>query len=269
MSFARRFAAGLLASSATTALCTQAKAGGFARPPLARFAEGADRRVEGLLVPVHEGGVEALLEDTASLVAFIRGTLAAVSSWGLRNYHLRLVNCRADDAGSSVLRAFELESETELAVERAGCYAFVAGDLLAERQAPRAAALEEMDVPISYTDGSGQSVTLPVCQRDILVAEGEFCRVYLDAQGRAMYVATMNRFVRHQSELSDAELAELWRLPLTLLSRHASGLVDARVNAGSNQNVAHLHLKFRARADEFDREWADHVGYQAICRARR
>ena len=47
-----------------------------------------------------------------------------------------------------------------------------------------------------------------------------------------------------QADLSDAELAELWRLPLAeAFANHASGFVDARINAGSSQNVAHVHLK--------------------------
>jgi diadenosine tetraphosphate (Ap4A) HIT family hydrolase len=145
------------------------------------------------------------------------------------------------------------------------------GDRLPVGEVPRALALEARDRPIEYTDDSGKLVELPVCQQDLLVREGEHCAVFLDAQARPMYVSVLaRRFERRQSALSDAELLELWQLPIAeACANHASGIVDARVNAGSAQNVAHVHLKVWCREDEFVARWSEGAVFQALRHASR
>ena len=83
-----------------------------------------------------------------------------------------------------------------------------------------------------------------------MVADGKHCRVFLDAKGRNKLVSTCKRFVRRQTELSDDELAELWKLPMDLLVNKEDGkansgfkYLDCRINTGAYQNIAHLHLK--------------------------
>ena len=137
------------------------------------------------------------------------------------------------------------------------------------RDVARALALEARDRPIEYTDDSGKTVALSVCQKDLLVSEGEHCAVFLDAQARPMYVSVLkDRFERRQSALSDAELSELWRLPLRqCFQHHARGFVDARINAGSAQNVAHVHLKVWLREDDFAERWEGDDAYRELRRA--
>lgn len=113
---------------------------------------------------------------------------------------------------------------------------------------PRALALENLDSKIEYTDAGGVTVSLPLSQRDIMVKEGKYCRVFLDAKGRNKLISTCNRFVRRQTDLSDDELHELWRLPISLLLSNDDTVIkytylDCRINAGIYQNIAHLHLK--------------------------
>ena len=74
-----------------------------------------------------------------------------------------------------------------------------------------------MDTKISYTDGSGTKVELPVTQRDLTVGEAENTRCVLDAQGRPMYVVVFKKYVQFQNELSDQELFELWSIAIDVI----------------------------------------------------
>ena len=83
-----------------------------------------------------------------------------------------------------------------------------------------------------------------------------------------MYVSVLKRFVRRQTELTDEELGELWRLPMALaFEAHASGFVDARLNAGGYQNIAHVHLKCWVREEEFVQRWGGGRVLQALRRS--
>ena len=205
----------------------------------------------------------------AEFVPFLRAVIAtAEEELGLTNYHMRL--CAGPSAAAATkLGLVKLEGEALAAAEQAQCYVLIAGDRQPVQEVARAPALEGLDCPIEYTDAAGKRVSLPdLCQRDLLVGEGESARVFLDAQGRAMYVSVLQRFVRRQSELSDTELGELWRLPIEFAcSRHESGIVDARINAGGFQNVAHLHLKVWVREEEFAERWADQRVFKALRRS--
>ena len=164
---------------------------------------------------------------------------------------------------------------------------------LEAKPVPRCPALEEMDVPIRYTARDGRRVALPVTQQDICIGEVDVAdassssateadrpernqtlesrgaRAFLDAQGRPLYIGVLKRFVRRQSDASDAELTAVWRLVVGLAAELPGGLIDVRVNAGLYQNVAHLHLKARVNNSEFAYRWKDHEGYQAVTRAAK
>ena len=95
------------------------------------------------------------------------------------------------------------------------------------------------DALIDYTDTSGRRVQLPLTSRDILVREGDHCNCNLDAQGRPVLVVVLKRDEQRLSGCSDAELLELFALGLE------EDVIDLRLNAGSFQNLRHLHLKLR------------------------
>ena len=236
--------------------------------PLVWRSEGTI--VEALLVPENDGvGIEKFCEGP-TFIPFLRAVIAtAEEQLSLHDYHLRLVKWGPSSLAPATHFGLvgSLKRTEEEALARAGWYALLAGDRCNTREAPRAPALERMDQPIEYQDGAGIKVTLRLCQRDICIVEGTTARVFLDAQGRPMYVSCLKRFVRRQSELTDVELAELWRLPVRRAATLPSGMVDARLNAGSFQNVAHLHLKVWVREDEFQRALVGHPGWEALAAA--
>ena len=181
-------------------------------------------KIEGGLGAAAAGSGELLLE-------FLRATIRlAEEVLGLHDYHLRVVRSQRD-----LPAKFGLARSTpalEAAAERAGLIACLVGDSARTTRAPRAPSLEAFDSPIAYTDGSGKEVELGLRQSDICVAEGDAVRVFLDAQARPLYVSTLTRFVRRQSELTDAELLELWQLPI---AQARSALAAApRHRAGSD-----------------------------------
>jgi len=247
------------------------------RPPalISRAIESKDgKQLEALAVPA-TWDAHATLEtniNSSEFIPFLRAVIvAAEEDLGLKNYHLRLCVHPTDDVprrGHKV-RLTELKGRLLEAAERAGCFVVLVGDRLPVREVPRAPALEVRDRPIEYTDDSGKQVTLAVCQEDLLVSEGDHCAVFLDAQARSMYVSVLkHRFERRQSALSDAELSELWRLPMAeCFKKHARGFVDARINAGSAQNVAHVHLKVWLREDEFVERWGGNSAFRELRRA--
>lgn len=264
-------------AAAGSRLTTDGRSVLIKRPELLTTAVASEgSRFEAIVAPA-SWNTGSVLDHVNSdqFVPFLRALIAtAEEDFGLSNYHLRFCAHSQYDrapARGHKLGLAKLEGECLAAAERSGCYVVLAGDRLPAREVPRAPSLEALDCPIEYTDDSGKAVSLPVCQRDIMVREGEHCHVFLDAQSRPMYVSVLKgRFVRRQADLSDGELAELWRLPLAeAFASHASGFVDARINAGSSQNVAHVHLKVWLHEDEFTARWAGSAAYQALRQASR
>jgi len=263
-------------AAAGSRLTTDSRSVLIKRPELTTVVASEGLRVEAIVAPA-AWNTGAVLDHVNSdqFVPFLRAVIAtAEEDIGLSNYHLRFCAHSQYDRVPSrghKLGLVELEGECLAAAERAGCYVVLTGDRLPVREVPRALSLEARDCPIEYTDDSGKLVSLPVCQSDILVREGEHCLLFLDAQARPMYVSVLKqRFVRRQADLSDRELAELWRLPLTeAFSSHASGFVDARINAGGMQNVAHVHLKVWLREEEFTARWSSSAAFQALRQASR
>ena len=78
--------------------------------------------------------------------------------------------------------------------------------------------------------------------------------------------------MRRQSELSDEQLKDLWRTALDVVEqRHrAEGdaaqdlFVDIRINSGSFQNIAHLHLKVWMDEPLFVAHWSTDTVYQKL-----
>ena len=108
---------------------------------------------------------------------------------------------------------------------------------------------------------------------DLCVSDdGKAFRCFLDAQGRAMYVVTRQQFVRRQSELSDEQLQTLWRTALDVVEQQhrAEGgtapdlFVDIRINSGSFQNIAHLHLKVWMHEPLFEAHWSTNAVYEKL-----
>eukprot|EP01052_Picozoa_sp_SAG31_P007585 SAG31_NODE_363_length_16899_cov_9.812976_4_plen_160_part_00 len=101
------------------------------------------------------------------------------------------------------------------------------------------------------------------------VREGQTARCVLDAKGRPMYVIVFKRFVRYQSDCSDTELVELWSLALDSIEdkngRQEGDLFEAMaLNAGTYQNVSHLHLKVWMDKHRFRDNWRGHPGFEAL-----
>ena len=61
-----------------------------------------------------------------------------------------------------------------------------------KKDAPRATALEQLDTKIEYTDASGVRVSLPLTQREIMVADGKHCHVFLDARVETSWYRHVN-----------------------------------------------------------------------------
>ena len=82
-------------------------------------------------------------------------------------------------------------------------------------------------------------------------------------------MVVFKRFVRLQSECTDDEIRELWGLGIAAIEakngRQDGDLFqDIRLNAGSYQNIDHLHLKIWMGAERFNADWEHHSGYQAL-----
>lgn len=153
-----------------------------------------------------------------------------------------------------------------------GFVAFVIGTPAKGPDIPRALALEEIDRPLEYHDSSGKVVKVEgVTNRTMMRGgdTGKFTRVFTDAQARPLYVSVCKKFVRRQSQISDEALAELWRRPIRLISKIEGGFTLARVNAGSFQNLAHLHLKISGNKRAFQKYWAGDDVYQMLAQSAR
>lgn len=229
-----------------------------------------------------QGSFTALLRhDAAGFVRFMRTLLTVIEDdLGCRNYHLRVVPAPApSDKPVFQCKRGQLPPPLDGAalmecVERAGFYIVVFGDNARQGAPADAESLLDLDAPIDYNDKSGKCVRVGITPRDLVVVEGDTTRCLLDAQGRPVYIVVFKRFVRYQTECSDTELLELWDLGLRAIE-HANGPQEAdlfsnmRLNAGTFQNVSHLHLKVWMDEERFNSNWAGHPGHEVLQKWRR
>jgi len=215
----------------------------------------------------------ARLAAGQALLSFVREVLRVVEEVeGWKDYHLRVV------AGGlpPPKRGQPNPCSEELArcVKHAGFSVLVLTD--GHKRTPAdAETLQDLDAAIDYVDASGTHVKLPITGRDLTVMPGPrgLARCVLDAQARPMLVVVFNRFVRRQSECSDEELLELWTLALDAIEQHHSQeeeqdpFLAMCINAGSFQNISHLHLKVWLSGKRF-RPYEAHPGYQVLAQAR-
>lgn len=171
------------------------------------------------------------------------------------------------------------------AARTAGFAVYCVGNDERIKDVPAVAGLDNLDMPISYEDATGRHIEVPgVTQRDVLVWDREdmeksYTRTMLDWQGRPCVVTVMSprapaalrdapNPVRRQSELSSVEIAELWGDAGEAIQMHG-GFEDCRLNAGTYQNLAHLHLKTFFKEADFQNVWGRDVVYQKLLEARK
>jgi len=68
--------------------------------------------------------------------------------------------------------------------------------------------------------------------------------------------------VRYMTELPADHFSELWQSVARCLGENGledADLQDIRINAGSFQNLSHLHLKIWVNAEAFERRWREHA----------
>lgn len=199
---------------------------------------------------------------------------------GLHSYHLQVIPTASRSMPVSkgrkkrVLLKIEDDVDVDEAARTMGFAFLVCGNYRQGREVPDADGLtKDLDQPMAYSDASGRHFPLEeITPRDCLVAEGRFVRCFLDAQARPVYIVTCQRFVRRQTELSDEELSEFWSLGLQVLQTEhgcCDHFQDIRVNAGSFQNVSHLHLKIYVNEEVFTRRWEHNPVYQKLRAANR
>ena len=193
--------------------------------------------------------------QSGHLVPFFRSVLSAVGEeLQLKDYHLRLYPIMQRGAYDGL----QFDGPTEAAAQAAGFFIEIFGDASRSGEPPRmvrhmhccccccscccpspaptgastghvrsepggcrAQEAAGLDAPISYTDKEGKSVELSgLTGRDLMVVDGELVRAFIDAQARPVFVAVVNRFVRDMGELTDDELAALWRSAIDVRSTH-------------------------------------------------
>lgn len=213
------------------------------------------------------------------LCPFLREVLAAIEVDAcMSSYHLRVVPAASFDLAPdhrcfNRRKKIEIDAEMRTLADAAGFYIFVTGDSARKGEPPDDMHAIPFEKPLAFTDKSGKTVTLTVSAKDLCVSDdGKAFRCFLDAQGRAMYVVTRQQFVRRQSELSDEQLQTLWRTALDVVEQQhrAEGgtapdlFVDIRINSGSFQNIAHLHLKVWMHEPLFEAHWSTNAVYEKL-----
>ncbi|CAE7453967.1 unnamed protein product [Symbiodinium sp. CCMP2592] len=233
-----------------------------------------------LLAPCQGCGSFAnLVRNKEAFVSFMRQVLHLIEKVeGHRSYHLRVSAGSEPSTGSGRRGGFLPPLSDQLAahIRQAGFSVFVFTDSDRKREPSDADNLLSLDALVDYTDASGRQVRLPITSRDITLRAGAFTRCVLDAQGRPILVVVPNRCVQFQSECSDDELAELWSLALDVIDdqwgqkavQDVDQFESIRLNAGSFQNVRHLHLKVWMSGPSFQAKWASHPGYQVLAESR-
>ncbi|CAK8995808.1 unnamed protein product [Durusdinium trenchii] len=238
--------------------------------PLLTYA--AQRGVQSrlLLVPRcgHGSFLKLIRSEPSSFIGFLRETLRVIEEVeGHENYNLRIT------AGSLPLRGLEPPAELVEDLARAGFSVSIFADAARKREPADADTLLDLDAAIDYQDASGRHVRLPITSGDITLKRGEHTRCALDAQGRPVLVVVLERFVRFQRDCSDAELLELWTLALNVIEessgpQEGDPFVDMRLNAGTFQNIRHLHLKVWLNRKLFESTWAAHPAYKVLAQHR-
>eukprot|EP00928_Gymnodinium_smaydae_P095500 TRINITY_DN822_c0_g2_i1.p1 TRINITY_DN822_c0_g2~~TRINITY_DN822_c0_g2_i1.p1 ORF type:complete len:308 (+),score=42.86 TRINITY_DN822_c0_g2_i1:946-1869(+) len=231
-----------------------------------------------------------LLAQSSGIAPFMRRVLAITENeLGLTSYHLRVVPWQDGPAGGPAcsedkgLTAFLFSDGSQPicdAAARHGFFIYCAGTNAKARYVPAIGNVDDLDAPIIYQDATGKCVEVDgLTLRSVLVRGEEpdaVVRCSLDFQGRCCYVLVIapaaqsavsakacGEVVRRQSELSDAELAELWRASAAVAESHG-GFQEMHLNAGSFQNVAHLHLKVWIPEAQFVSRWADQDVFQKL-----
>lgn len=234
-----------------------------------------------------ESGFERFAKSEA-LVPFMREALEVVETeLSLTSYHLRVLpwsGVTSDESLALLLFASGAEAVAQKG-EQMGFVLYVAGSNAVVRYIPVIGNLDDLDAPISYQDAEGKEVEVPgLTLRSVLVRGEEpeaLIRSNLDFQGRSCYVLVMapnapsaqsaaakGEVVRRQAELSDPELAALWRTAAMMAEDHG-GFEEMHLNAGNFQNVAHMHLKVWIPRDLFRNLWAEQEVYEKLQAAKR
>ena len=127
---------------------------------------------------------------------------------------------------------------------------------------------------VFFTDRAGKIIRPGVTFGEICIGKTQHISTSLDAQGRCMYICVMQHSstVATMGDLEDEALYDLWRSAVASAEDSsnedceccAPGLdpslsydpfVDMRLNAGSFQNIGHLHLKVTIPSSIFFERW--------------
>ena len=184
--------------------------------------------------------------DDVSIVHKFRAICEEVDNLGLKDYHFKVSNCfdherRMSLPGWDICVAYRIYKEG--ADSREGPLQ-VSRCMSCDLDCP----LELGVVGEEDIDPNGPTA------RDSLIHQDEHMRAWLDAKGRPMLIVTPVQHRERLSDLTDAELAALWRAAASQLQRLGLRHFNAMaINHGLNRNHAHLHLKLKLRGRDFDR----------------
>lgn len=202
-------------------------------------------------------------------VNFMRGVINFVEKeQNLKDYHLCVV--RTNGCKPNKQQDIVMDESFKAAAVACGFYVFVAANSSRTGQPPDAMTGLGLDEPLRYTDRKGKEINIGLTQRELTVWEDGVCRASLDAQAREMYVVCMVRHVTRQNDLSDDELYSLWLTATKVVAKYHTGdtntdtFQDMRLNAGSFQNVLHLHLKVWIDKELFGKVWESNKTYVAL-----
>lgn len=213
-------------------------------------------------------------EDVAAFMA--RAVSHVEGALGLHSYHLRVVPY-ADGVGgrpkdrSQLEEALRCEEAARVlaAARSCGFLVYVVGDNSRAKEVP----IPDLDLDgeIRYKDANRLIAVPGVRVRDTLLREpgSDLTHTALDFQGRPCYVVTIAPsptspgVIRRHAGLGPLQVLALWREAHSLAARHG-GFEDMRLNAGTFQNVGHLHLKVFFQRDRFVAHWAGDKVYEAL-----
>ena len=235
-----------------------------------RSERAEDGSVLAYFAPAAARPFDALARGAApfmhSIVTFIETTIA------LHHYKMTIssVTISSQDAG--------LPAAVLLAAQAAGFVVRVEGRAASISAAPSDASasyappLRIASGLIDFHTANGQHVFAGVTNEELCIARGALGgRCYLDAKARPCYVAVHSvRFVRRLSELSSAERDDIWITLLDVLrEQHGGAFTRIELNAGSFQNVAHLHIKAFVPRAAFDAANRHRPAFARLCATLR